>query len=47
MLQGETIAALQAERRPLYERYAEVTIHCEGKTDEQVVAEIVRAVGTD
>lgn len=44
MPQGETIAVLQTERRPLYERYAEVTIHCEGKTDDQVVAEIARAV---
>ena len=41
---GETVADLYAERVPLYEKYADVTIDCEGQTVEQTVRAIAEAV---
>ena len=41
---GESVAELYAERVPLYEKYAHVTVDCEGLTLEETVAAIVRAV---
>ncbi len=38
---GQTIAALYAERRPLYRRYAQVTVPCSECTPDQVVRRIV------
>lgn len=43
---GKTLDDLYAERCPLYERYADITIDCDGKTAEQVVEEIVQAVAS-
>ena len=40
---GETIADLYAERIPLYERYADVTVDCEGCDVEQTVRRIAEA----
>ena len=37
---GQTLHDLYEERRPLYERYAELTIDCSGKSLRQVVEEI-------
>ena len=46
MKDGTSIADLYAERAPLYEKYADITVDCEGLTPEQCVeaiaAEIVR-----
>ena len=41
---GQTIASLFEERKPLYERYADITIDCEGLTHEQTVARIMDAL---
>lgn len=40
---GETIADLYAERIPLYEQYADVTVDCEGCDVEQTVRRIAEA----
>jgi len=44
MAQGQTLASLFAERRALYERYAEVRIDCAGLTHEQTVARVLAAL---
>lgn len=41
MPKGETIAELYEERRPLYEKYADITVECEGLTAEQCVEDIM------
>lgn len=41
---GETVADLYAERVPLYEKYADVTIDCRGKDAEETVRAIVEVV---
>lgn len=46
MKEGTSIAALYAERSPLYEKYADITVDCEGMTAEQcveIIAEKVKA----
>jgi shikimate kinase len=47
MAPGQTIASLYEERRPLYARYADVTVDCQGLTHEQTVARIVAAVDAE
>ncbi len=44
MAPGQGIEDLYAERRQLYERYADVTVDCAGLTHEQTVASIIQAV---
>ena len=41
MNKGETIADLYEKRRPLYEKYADVTIDCSGLTAEECVEKII------
>ena len=41
---GLTIDDLYAERAPLYEKYANVTVNCDGKTAEECVDAIVAAL---
>ena len=41
---GETVAQLYAERVPLYEKYTDVTIDCEGHTVQETVQAIAEAV---
>ena len=41
---GETVAQLYAERVPLYEKYADITVDCENHTVEQTVQAIAEAV---
>jgi len=41
MEQGQTIRSLYAQRQPLYERYAQITIDCIGKDHDQIVTEMV------
>ena len=41
---GESVAELYAERVPLYEKYADAVVCCDGLTIEETVAAIVRAV---
>ena len=42
MKDGTSIAELYAERAPLYEKYADITVNCTGLTAEQCVDEILR-----
>ena len=44
MNQGQTFEQLYCERTPLYEKYADVIIPCDGLNAEQVAAEIEQAV---
>lgn len=37
-----TVEALYAERAPLYARYADVTVDCAGKSEEETARELVR-----
>lgn len=39
--QGQTFAEIYAERRPLYLRYADIVIDCNGKNQEQLVDEVI------
>ena len=41
MKNGSTLDELYKERLPLYNKYADITINCEGKTAEEIVTEIV------
>ena len=41
MEQGQTMRSLYAQRQPLYERYAQITIDCIGKDHDQIVTEMV------
>lgn len=45
MKEGTTIKALYEERAPLYEKYADITIICDGKTAEECVDLIVKEAG--
>lgn len=42
--QGETVAELYAERAPLYEKYADITVNCEGQTVEETVRAVAEAL---
>ena len=42
---GQTLEDLYEERRPLYEKYAHLTVECEGKMLREIVTEIAGAVG--
>ena len=42
---GCTLADLHRQRQPLYQRYADLTVQCDGLTQDQVVAEIIRKLG--
>jgi shikimate kinase len=44
MRNGATLRDMYNERLPLYEKYADVTIHCDSNTVEQTVEQIVKAV---
>ena len=40
-----TLGELYRERIPLYERYADVTVHCDGQTIDETVESIAAAAG--
>ena len=42
---GESIAELMAERAPLYEKYADITVNCDGLNLDETVDAVVRAAG--
>ena len=44
MVPGQTLEDLYKERTPLYEKYAHITINCEGKMLRELVAEVERKV---
>ncbi len=44
MKEGTTIAELYAERAPLYEKYADITVDCSNSTPEQCVDTITEKV---
>ncbi len=45
MKEGTSIAELYDERAPLYEKYADITVDCDGKTAEECVDLIVEQAG--
>lgn len=42
--EGQTLQQLYDERVPLYERYADITVDCEGKSIREIVAEIAARI---
>ena len=42
---GETLSELLAERAPLYEKYADVVVDCEGKDLEDTVSAVIGKLG--
>ena len=44
MKKGETIADLYEKRRPLYEKYADITVDCYGLTAEECVEKIISLI---
>ena len=42
ILPGQTLRDLYDERLPLYRQYAQLTVSCKGKTQEQIVLEVIR-----
>lgn len=44
MEKGETIAELYEKRKPLYEKYADITVDCFGLTAEECVEEIINNI---
>ena len=45
MKNGTTLADLYRERSPLYNKYADIIVNCQGKTAEETVFEIVEKSG--
>lgn len=46
MEKGQSLAALYVQRQPLYARWADATIDCRGKTQDEIVAAIVASIST-
>lgn len=44
MKEGTTIKELYEERAPLYEKYADITVECDGKTPEECVDTIIEKI---
>ena len=44
MKNGTTVAELYDERKPLYEKYADITLNCSGLTAEQCVDKIIEMI---
>lgn len=44
MKNGTTVAELYAERKPLYEKYADIALNCSGLTAEQCVDRIIEMI---
>ena len=44
MKNGDSLEKLYEEREPLYNKYADIKINCEGLTAEECVEKIVKAV---
>jgi shikimate kinase len=44
---GQTVETLYAERRPLYRKYADLTVATDGQTPDQVVGRILSALNQD
>lgn len=47
MAKDQTLAQLYKNRQPLYRKYAQLTIDCTGKTQEQIVEEIIKTSESD
>jgi shikimate kinase len=45
MAPGQTLAEVLREREPLYRRWADVTVPCEGRSADEVVAAVLAQVG--
>jgi shikimate kinase len=41
-LENKSLRQIYEERKPLYSRYADITINCQGKSQDQVVSEILQ-----
>ncbi len=44
MRKGETLESLYKERTPLYEKYADLVVGCDGRNIEECVEEIINAI---
>ncbi len=40
--EGQDLDGLYAERKPLYERYADITVNCEGLSIREIVEKIAK-----
>jgi shikimate kinase len=40
-LKSKTLRQIYDERKPLYARYADITVNCHGKAQDEVVAQIL------
>lgn len=47
MKHGTTLAQLYAERAPLYEKYADITVECDGVSPEECVGLILKNLPTE
>lgn len=47
MEKGKTLAQLYRSRDSLYRKYADITIECAGKNQDQIAAEIIDTIGPD
>lgn len=45
MKNGTSLSALYKEREPLYNKYADITVNCEGLTAEECVEKIIGKIG--
>lgn len=41
---GQTLSDIYAKREPLYDKYAQITIDCEGKSVREIVKEIIKNI---
>ena len=41
-LKSKSLREIYEERKPLYSRYADITVNCQGKSQDQVVSEILQ-----
>lgn len=46
MREGQTLSSLYEERLPLYQKYADLTVHCDGAAIREIVAQIKEQCAT-
>jgi shikimate kinase len=44
MAKGQTLKSLYNDRHPLYRKYADITIPCDGLNHDEVVSAIIKAL---
>ena len=45
LFKGESLSDMYRERVPLYEKYADITVDCEGEDFEEVVGKVTGEIG--